>query len=118
MAAILRPRKYFHAVFAVAASLVLLMPVFHEQLLPIFPYGPQIALDELADDDVSVATYARTNTAPDSLFLTPPDDGQFRLTAERAIVVDFLGFPIPAVGDAGMAAKIIRLLWHPNQNRV
>ena len=87
------PRRYFYAVFAVAASVVLLMPVFHERLLRIFPYGPQIALTELADDDVSVAAYARTNTPPASLFLTPPDDGQFRLTAERAIVVDFWAFP-------------------------
>jgi hypothetical protein len=87
------PRKYFYAVFAVATSIVLLLPVFHEPLLHIFPYGPQIALSELADDDVSVAAYARTNTAPASLFLTPPDDGQFRLTAERAIVVDFWAFP-------------------------
>ncbi len=52
-------------------------------------WRPRITLE--ADDDIS--RYARTRTPADAVFLTPPDYGLFRLTAHRAIIVDWKSAP-------------------------
>lgn len=46
-----------------------------------------------------VARWAKTNTPPNSLFLLTPTEGDFRLSAGRAIVVNFKTF---AWGDQGL----------------
>jgi hypothetical protein len=62
---------------------------------------------ELDPDAVDIAMFARTNTPENSLFLTPPYWGQFRLLARRAIVVDFKAFPFT---DQGILAWYQRIL--------
>lgn len=44
------------------------------------------------------ANFAFNNTAEDSLFLTPPLFGHFRILAKRAILVDFKSIPFQDVG--------------------
>ena len=54
---------------------------------------------ELGPEADEIAQYARENTPEETIFLTPPTWGQFRLLARRAIVVDFKAFPFT---DEGM----------------
>ncbi|MBA7523297.1 hypothetical protein ES705_15421 [subsurface metagenome] len=50
-------------------------------------------------DGDGVADFARKHTEEDAIFLTPPVFGGFRLTAERAIIVDWKSMPFQ---DSGM----------------
>lgn len=54
---------------------------------------PILTLDDLDGDKSDVAKFAREHTPKDALFLVSPKLGEFRYTAERAIVVDFKAFP-------------------------
>jgi hypothetical protein len=56
---------------------------------PIFSLNQVLADDSLAD----VIEYAKAQTPQGATFLVPPDQGDFRYLAGRAIVVDFKAFP-------------------------
>ena len=82
-------------------NIVVLPPLIAEQV-----DAPIVTLDDLSGEQVDVAKYARRNTPPDAVFLTSPKLGEFRLLAERAIVVDFKSFPFQ---DAAMLEWYQRL---------
>jgi hypothetical protein len=76
----------------------LLVPVFFSSQLR--PYSvtalmpkPVFSLSDLSSEEFDVASWVRQNTPADSIFLVNPSLGEFRITAERAIVVDFTAFP-------------------------
>lgn len=55
--------------------------------------------DDLRGPETDIARWAKSNTPADSIWLTPPDFENFRLLAERAIVVDYTSIPFK---DAAM----------------
>jgi hypothetical protein len=61
---------------------------------------PIVTLSEVGGPLEEISAYARENTPEDSVFLTPPLLGRFRLSAGRAIIVDFKAFLYP---DRAMA---------------
>ncbi|PID55819.1 hypothetical protein CSB45_14000 [candidate division KSB3 bacterium] len=55
--------------------------------------SPQICIEDLSGVDIDIAEYSRDYITKKALFLVPPTWGHFRLTARRAIVVDWKAFP-------------------------
>ena len=55
---------------------------------------PVITLTDIKGPIEEISDYARRNIPKDAILLTPPQFGRFRLVARRAIVVDFLAFPL------------------------
>ncbi len=62
-----------------------------------------------------VTQFAQANTPPESIFLTPPDWGAFRLLASRAIVVDFKAFPFTDSGILGWYERMIACYGKPER---
>jgi hypothetical protein len=55
--------------------------------------APFFSLYQTSGELADVAKYAKANTPADAIFLTPPNYGEFRYMADRAIVVDFTAYP-------------------------
>jgi hypothetical protein len=93
----LRPRLAGAALNA-AMVCALIVPVFwgsHLRPLPVTTLMPEpiLSLSDLNSEEMNVATWVRRHTPKDAIFLVNPSLGEFRITAERAIVVDFIAFP-------------------------
>ena len=75
---------------------------------PLRRYGPDIQQSSsiLKYGGLGVAEYARQNTPGDAIFLTPPGFGGFRMSAERAIVVDWKAIPFHDEGLLGWWRRI------------
>ncbi len=110
------PRKYVAAAVPLgAAAMWLAAAVYWQGDLPddfrshtrvLRSLSLQIGHHELGEDGAELAGFARRHTPADSLFLTPPNWGQFRLVADRAVVVDWKAFPFQ---DSAMAEWYQRL---------
>lgn len=74
----------------------------------LFPNKLNINMHSPGKLQLDISTFARENTINSSLFLTPPDFGFFRLTAERAILSDFKAFPL---NESAMLRWYERLLF-------
>jgi hypothetical protein len=93
----IRPRLA-GAALNVALVSALLVPVFWGSQLR--PYAisalipkPVFSLSDLSSEEDDLAKWVRLNTPRNAIFLVNPSLGEFRITAERAIVVDFTAFP-------------------------
>jgi hypothetical protein len=60
---------------------------------------PMVHIDDLRNPCLGIGLFARQNTPADSLFIVPPDLGNFQLVAQRAVVVQWKAFPF---SDAAM----------------
>jgi hypothetical protein len=85
------------------------------RLQPFFE-KPIISLADLTGEDMDLAAWVRQNTPPDAIFLVNPSLGLFRVTAERAIVVDFTAFPFNDQTMAGWQQRIFDVYGVPKQN--
>ena len=107
-----RPATRLAAGTAVVAALVVLVLVNKHH--PVRFLGgllgktqPVFSLGEVRGPEDGVAGFVRECIPEDAIFLVPPRFGRFRLTARRAIVIDFKGF---LVTDRGMLEWRQRLL--------
>src|SRR5207302_3354086 len=55
--------------------------------------GLTFLVEKTDPEYVAIAEYAKENTPIDAIFLVPPDESDFRLRAQRAIVVNFKAVP-------------------------
>ncbi len=60
---------------------------------------PATSLKDIQGDVADLGIFARNNTPDDAIFLVDPSMGLFRLTAQRALVVDFKDHPFSDEGQ-------------------
>ena len=96
------PQKLYYSTILAGAIPVILL-VNYQERLPYINHLDTVSRiketvnfkmqSELGTQGDEMAEFSRQNTPEDSIFLTPPNWGQFRLLARRAVVVDFKAFP-------------------------
>jgi hypothetical protein len=68
--------------------------------------SPEIQFKDIHTAEADVARFARHNTPENSVFLTPPLFGKFRLIGKRATVVDWKSFPFQDLGMIGWKQRV------------
>jgi hypothetical protein len=86
-------RWYGKIIPLLCLCVIVLVFIFDKNFAIPFIPRPIITLADLRGPEVEIASFARGHIREDAVFLTPPLFGQFRITARRAIVVDFRWFP-------------------------
>ena len=100
------------APLALAGGLLTYQSVVHTEG-PIDRVGPEIFPSQVEGPEASIASAARNLTPADSVFLTPPGFGTFRVLAERAIVVDTRDIPYQEDAMAEWMDRVITIYGTP-----
>ena len=123
LAVITFSRQLFYSILLLSTVFVLLPGSLYKRL----PYLSQTALFKSMETRLTlklepphtpagdVAEFARRNTPKESIFLTPPRYGQFRILARRAIVVDFKSFPFTDTAMLEWYNRIINCYGKPTR---
>ena len=100
------------APLALAGGLLTYQTVVHTEGV-IDRVGPEIFPSQVEGPEASIARAARDLTPPDSVILTPPTFGTFRVLSERAIVVDTRDIPYQEDAMAEWMDRIITIYGAP-----
>lgn len=98
---------------ALAASLVTFQTLFHSPGA-IDRVGPEILPSQVEGSEADIASAARNLTPADSVILTPPTFGTFRVLSERAILVDMRDIPYQEDAMAEWMDRIVTLYGTPS----
>ncbi len=93
----LRPR-WLSAVIVSAMAVIFLVPVLFPAILPrsmnkYILIKPTFSTNDASGELVELGSFAKQSTPKNAIFLVDPSQSLFRLTAQRALVVDFKDFP-------------------------
>ncbi len=115
---VLGPDRVWASVAGIAAPLALAGGLFAYQTVVhtegvIDRVGPEILPSQVEGPEASIARAARDLTPADSVILTPPTFGTFRVLSERAIVVDTRDIPYQEDAMAEWMNRIVTIYGIP-----
>jgi hypothetical protein len=113
------PDRLWASVVGIGAPLLLAGGLFAFQTLVHRPgaidrIGPEILPSQVEGSEANMARAAKELTPSDSVILTPPTFGTFRVLADRAIVVDTRDIPYQEDAMAEWMDRIITLYGTPD----